>query len=402
MHHNLQRAMSTLPVKRLRGVVFDMDGTLTVPNLDFTDMYRRCNVPLDQDLLAAIAAMPFEEASKANAVIDEMEEEGRRTLQLEPGAAMFAKWLQYHHIPTAIVTRNTSKTVQHLHAKLWVSKGLPAFHPAISRDDPPGLPAKPDPAAMALIANDWNVSDLGEILMVGDSPSNDVVFGKAAGTATALVDSGRRYMEEQGGKADGQHGADFRVDHLALLPHLLWKKYEIGTGLGTSHKCPTPTMPTTEFERAAFEGDLPTLQHMILNDPEGLQKHHAREVEDGTNSALVWASDRGNVDCVETLARMDGVDLDRKGYLGATALSRAARKGHVDILELLLGLGADPNIGNDKLQYPLHIAAFHNQTDAVRVLLKFHADTYVLDRKGRTPAEDTKDQQIREAILRVR
>ena len=45
--HNLQRAMSTVPVKRLRGVVFDMDGTLTVPNLDFTEMYRRCNVPVD-------------------------------------------------------------------------------------------------------------------------------------------------------------------------------------------------------------------------------------------------------------------------------------------------------------------------------------------------------------------
>ena len=74
----------------------------------------------------------------------------------------------------------------------------------------------------------------------------------------------------------------------------------------------------------------------------------------------------------------------------------------MDILELLLGLGADPNIGNDKLQYPLHIAAFHNQTDAVNVLLKCNADTYVLDRKGRTPAEDTKDQKIRGAILRAR
>ena len=68
--------MATVSRPVLRGVIFDMDGTLTVPNLDFTDMYRRCNVPLDQDLLAAIAAMPFEEASKANAVIDEMEEEG--------------------------------------------------------------------------------------------------------------------------------------------------------------------------------------------------------------------------------------------------------------------------------------------------------------------------------------
>ena len=67
------------------------------------------------------------------------------------------------------------------------------------------------------------------------------------------------------------------------------------------------------FELAAFQGGLPTLQHMILNDPEGLRKHHVRKVDDGTHSGPVWASDRGFVDCVETLAGMDGVDLDRKG-----------------------------------------------------------------------------------------
>ena len=32
-------AKASRPV--LRGVIFDMDGTLTKPNLDFTEMYRR-------------------------------------------------------------------------------------------------------------------------------------------------------------------------------------------------------------------------------------------------------------------------------------------------------------------------------------------------------------------------
>ena len=47
----------------LRGVVFDMDGTLTVPNLDFGEMYRRCGVSKDDDILAAIARMPAGEAA---------------------------------------------------------------------------------------------------------------------------------------------------------------------------------------------------------------------------------------------------------------------------------------------------------------------------------------------------
>ena len=65
----------------LRGVVFDMDGTLTVPNLDFGLMYQRCGVDRSQDILAAIEVMPPAEKAAAQAIVEEMEEEGRRTLQ---------------------------------------------------------------------------------------------------------------------------------------------------------------------------------------------------------------------------------------------------------------------------------------------------------------------------------
>ena len=72
----------TIQLPRLRGVVFDMDGTLSVPNLDFTEMYSRCNVPLNEDLLEAISQMTTENAKKTNDVIDEMEKEGRRRFAL--------------------------------------------------------------------------------------------------------------------------------------------------------------------------------------------------------------------------------------------------------------------------------------------------------------------------------
>jgi hypothetical protein len=39
---------------------------------------------------------------------------------------------------------------------------------------------------------------------------------------------------------------------------------------------------------------------------------------------------------------------------------------------------------------------------AVDLLLEFGANTMVLDRKGRTPAEDTSDPNIRAAILKAR
>lgn len=57
---------------------------------------------------------------------------------------------------------------------------------------------------------------------------------------------------------------------------------------------------------------------------------------------------------------------------------------------------------NDKSQFPLHMAAFKRQTAMVRALLEVGASTYVRDRKGRTPAEDTDVASIREGILAVR
>ena len=74
-------------------------------------------------------------------------------------------------------------------------------------------------------------------------------------------------------------------------------------------------------------------------------------------------------------------------YTGATALCRAARAGHEDVVKCLLGAGANPNICNEKLQYPLHFAAFKKKENTVDVLLNFNANALVLDRKGRTPAE---------------
>jgi phosphoglycolate phosphatase-like HAD superfamily hydrolase len=70
-------------------------------------MYRRCGVPMSDDLLTAVARMDPAARKRALDVIDEMEAEGRRTMQLMPAATDLARWLHGHEIPMAIVTRNT-------------------------------------------------------------------------------------------------------------------------------------------------------------------------------------------------------------------------------------------------------------------------------------------------------
>ena len=379
---------TTMSKPVLRGVVFDMDGTLTKPNLDFKEMYRRANVPLDEDILEAIAHMPPLERQRAQSVIEEMENEGRHTLELMPGAIDLARWLQMHGVPTALVTRNTARTVQHLHKTFWTPAGLPALSPAISRDDDT-LPSKPNPAAMTAIASEWGVPLGPGLLMVGDSPSNDVGFGKAAGVSTALLDTGRRLTE---GGADG--GADIVVDALARLPHRIWERFELPSGLAAPlTKYPQPE-PASAASLAAARGDVDALRgmaHELLCAADA----------DGGNTPLIWAADRGHARAVQLLLQTAGsAEVNRRGFLGATAVARASRGGHTAALEVLLGAeGVDPNLANHKQQSPLHFAAFKGHPAAVDALLSHPAcNPFVLDRKGRTPAEDTKEAAIRAAI----
>merc|ERR1712125_286613 len=103
------------------------------------------------------------------------------------------------------------------------------------------------------------------------------------------------------------------------------------------------------------------------------------------------------------LLSMKGLNVDVKGYLSATAVSRASCRGHADVVRMLATAGnANLDIPNEKMQYPLHFAAFKKKMDVVKVLLEHDANTMVCDRKGRTPDEDTSDEMIRDEILRKR
>jgi ankyrin repeat protein len=54
-------------------------------------------------------------------------------------------------------------------------------------------------------------------------------------------------------------------------------------------------------------------------------------------------------------------------------MNRAARRGHVQVLQRLAEAGANLDISNDTLQYPLPFAAFKQNQDAVKVLLEHGA-----------------------------
>lgn len=88
---------ATIPTKtRLRGVVFDMDGTLTVPVIDFASMYKavlgddeykriKAESPSGIDILHHIENWSPDEQRKAYQIIADFEKQGLDRLQIMSG-----------------------------------------------------------------------------------------------------------------------------------------------------------------------------------------------------------------------------------------------------------------------------------------------------------------------------
>ena len=65
-----------------------------------------------------------------------------------------------------------------------------------------------------------------------------------------------------------------------------------------------------------------------------------------------------------------------------TITHAADSRGYVQLLQILLKNGANPNIRNNHGKTPLQIAAKENDSESVRLLLKYGADPNIADKKG--------------------
>ena len=94
------------------GVIFDLDGTLTVPVLDFSVLRTRLNLSAEEDILTSVERLKTNiEKEKALKIIEDFEEEGRQRFALQPGVNEMFEILHENKLKLAIVTRNDSKSV---------------------------------------------------------------------------------------------------------------------------------------------------------------------------------------------------------------------------------------------------------------------------------------------------
>ncbi|KAK7278532.1 hypothetical protein RJT34_23562 [Clitoria ternatea] len=220
------KRMSTVKT-RLRGVVFDMDGTLTVPVIDFPSMYRavlgddeyrrmKAESPSGIDILGHIETWPPDKQRKANDTIADYERQGLQRLQIMPGAAELCGLLDSKKIRRGLITRNTKSAVDLYHERFGIK-----FSPALSREF---RPYKPDPAPLLHICSLWEVQP-NEVIMVGDSLKDDVACGRQAGAFTCLLDQTGRYDSPE--YANVEFKPDFKVTSLAEVYSILEVNFDL-------------------------------------------------------------------------------------------------------------------------------------------------------------------------------
>ena len=163
----------------LRGVIFDMDGTITEPYFDFTKIKAEVNLG-DRDLLDYLQEIKGPEYNRLTGILAQFEEAGVIHARLNRGASELLDYLATRGLPTALLTRNSRRSLEAVCRKLGLQ-----FDVAYSREDGPHKPA---PEPIWEIARRWQANP-GELLVVGDYKW-DLYCARNAGSLCAILTNG--------------------------------------------------------------------------------------------------------------------------------------------------------------------------------------------------------------------
>lgn len=164
----------------LRGIIFDMDGTLTKPNVDFAAIEREIGAKVGFIIDYAERSTP-EERKRALDILERYEAQAAMESELNEGVVEMLEFVSKKQLKKALLTRNSRKSVETV-----LRKHKLHFEFIVSREDTKPKPA-PDPIFLLSKRMDIHTDHL---LMVGDY-KYDIICGKAAGTKTVLL----RYKE---------------------------------------------------------------------------------------------------------------------------------------------------------------------------------------------------------------
>ena len=144
----------------IKGVIFDLDGTLVTSSLDFSKMRAEIGCPHDCDILEFIDRISCSHTKeKANQTVLQHELEDAHSAKMLPNGKLMLEQVVSLNLPMAIVTRNCREATS---IKLKMNKI--AISNVLTRED---AAPKPDPAGLLQIASEWQINS-ESILYVGD------------------------------------------------------------------------------------------------------------------------------------------------------------------------------------------------------------------------------------------
>jgi HAD superfamily hydrolase (TIGR01509 family) len=161
--------------------VFDMDGTLTLAVHDFEAIKRALDIPLEDDILGHLAALPEAVAAAKHAWLLEHERELALAAEPAPGAIELVRELHGRGCRLGILTRNAHELALLTLRAIGLDDCF-AVPDVIGRDE---APPKPDPGGLLHFAQAWQVAP-SELVMVGDYRF-DLECARAAGARSVLV-----------------------------------------------------------------------------------------------------------------------------------------------------------------------------------------------------------------------
>jgi HAD superfamily hydrolase (TIGR01509 family) len=165
----------TLP----KAILFDMDGTLTQPLLNFDEIRRDMGIG-NGPILETLSKMSKADRIVAEKILHHHEDRAAEESTLNVGCHELLEWLERAGILTALVTRNTRRSVDTVFRRHRLN-----FEICITREDGK---YKPDPAPLRLGCSRLNVLT-ADAWMVGDG-YHDIEAGVAAAMRTVWISHG--------------------------------------------------------------------------------------------------------------------------------------------------------------------------------------------------------------------
>jgi len=188
---------------KVTGILFDMDGTITRPFLNF-DRIRQEMGGIKGPILEAMAKMTPERRGQVEAILRGHEERAADQSELNPGVRELLSDLAQQGRSVGLITRNCRASVEKVCRKHAI-----AFEGIVTRENGP---VKPDPFGFLLACRRMGVAP-DQSIMVGDYLF-DLICGRRGGGKAVLLCNGKSYQ-------DYLPEADFAIGHLNELPQII-------------------------------------------------------------------------------------------------------------------------------------------------------------------------------------